>query len=296
MSIEPENEVKIRITPAGPEKSFRSHSQTSLDGKVNTIKSKGKSIMVNRSSSKRSGIKSRPSVELDLNASQQFLGPKPVGQFKNFEESNQFFSKKHLDGLNHKFTFFGCPLSMRDQKVIPKSMNNITSGPDKVLEHPTGSKKKFAVANEHPMMGIPARLGKQTQGSFLATESPADIPENFPNMNLVGVLQDFDSKGRGLKFFKKIGPEDIDCVLNVAMIERQRYKEFMGCLNEFITQGKLTLATLPNWQRNEKTIQGAGTGQLVGVKSSTNLNQNGRPPVSQTAGPSWNNGASLGGG
>lgn len=90
----------------------------------------------------------------------------------------------------------------------------------------------------------------------MATESlapTADISQNFPNINLVEMLQDFDSTGRGLKFFKGVEQEEIDSILNVAMVERQRYKEFMGCLNEFITQGKLTLATLPNWQRNEKT-------------------------------------------
>lgn len=86
MSVEPENEVKIRITPAGPEKNSQSQSESSLDSKVDTPKSKGKSIMVNRCKSARSGIMSRPSVELDPNATQQFLGPKPVRQFKNFKE------------------------------------------------------------------------------------------------------------------------------------------------------------------------------------------------------------------
>jgi hypothetical protein len=32
----------------------------------------------------------------------------------------------------------------------------------------------------------------------------AEIPQNFPNMDLVEVLQDFDNSGRGLKFFKGI--------------------------------------------------------------------------------------------
>jgi hypothetical protein len=173
--------------------------------------------------------------------------------------------------------FLGFPKSTRDQKVIPKSMQNVTSETDGVLGHPTGSKKRFNFTNE----------------SLAPT---ADITQNFPNMNFVEVLQDFDTTGRGLKFFKGIEREDIDWVLNVAMVERQRYKEFMGCLNEFITQGKLTLATLPNWQRNEKTTQVAGSGQLVIVKSSKNLGEDGRLPVSQTAGLSWNNGAGPGGG
>jgi hypothetical protein len=156
-------------------------------------------------------------------------------------------------------------------------------------------------------MGRPAKQGKQTPSSFPATESlgpTSEIPQKFPNMNLVEVLQDFDTTGRGLKFFKGIEHEDIDCVLGVAMVERQRFREFMACLNEFITQGKLKLATLPNWPKNEKTTQAAGSKRThsfanlvtVNVKSSQNLDKDGGPPLSQTAGIWWNNGAGLGGG
>ena len=77
------------------------------------------------------------------------------------------------------------------------------------------------------------------------------------------------------------------------MVERQRYRDFMACLNEFITQGKLKLATLPNWQRNEKTTQVARSTKLVSVKNSKDFGLNERPPVSHTAGISWNNGADL---
>jgi hypothetical protein len=154
------------------------------------------------------------------------------------------------------------------------------------------------------MMGRPEKLGKQTPVSFLDTESLgpiADIPQNFPNMDLVEVLQDFDNSGRGLKFFKGILQEDIDCVLNVAILERQRYREFMACLNEFITQGKLKLATSPNWQTNEKTTQAPGTKRsnsianlvTVSVKSLKNLDHNGPVPVSHKSRLSWNNGAGL---
>jgi hypothetical protein len=154
-------------------------------------------------------------------------------------------------------------------------------------------------------MGRPAKHGKQTPGPFLATESStpsADMPQNFPNMNLVEVLQDFDNIGRGLKFFKGILQGDISCVLNVAMVERQRYREFMACLNEFITQGKLKIATLPNWQTNEKTTQAPGNVRsksfanlvTVSVKSSKNLDQNGPLPVSHQSRLSWNNNAGLG--
>jgi hypothetical protein len=57
------------------------------------------------------------------------------------------------------------------------------------------------------MLCRPAKQVKQTPVSFLDTESLApivDIPQNFPNIDLVEVLQDFDNSGRGLKFFKGI--------------------------------------------------------------------------------------------
>ena len=92
-------------------------------------------------------------------------------------------------------------------------MHTVTSGPAGGLDHPSGSKKKVTIVNDHPMTERHSKFGKQTPGSFLATENLdpiADIPQNFPCMNLIEVLRDFDSQGRGLKFFKGFEQEDID--------------------------------------------------------------------------------------
>lgn len=161
MSMEPENEVMIKITPVGPEKSFNSMSLTSLDGNVKTVKSNQKSILVNHCTSLRSSVQSRQSVEIGRNATQQFLGPTTVGQFMNFQEpvhgqgecgppeSNQIFPKKHLDELNQKNSSFGFLKSTRDPKLIQKSMVNVAGGSDRVLRTPRGSKKKSTFANEN---------------------------------------------------------------------------------------------------------------------------------------------------
>ena len=166
MSMELENEVHIKLTPADPDKSFRSKSDTSLDGEVNTVKLKLNSIMVNHSNSVQSGIQSQNCVEIGLNATRQFFEPKPVRQFTNFKEpvpgyseyslpeSNQSFPKKYLDGTNHKVGFSGFLKSTRDKKVILKSMQNFTVGSNTDLKNPTNSPKIFTMPNEHPMMHI----------------------------------------------------------------------------------------------------------------------------------------------
>jgi hypothetical protein len=82
-----ENEVQTKLAPPeDPDKIVSSKSFTSLDGKVNSVKLKLKSIMVNYGNSVQSGIQSPNRVDIGLNATQQFFGPKPVGQFTSFKE------------------------------------------------------------------------------------------------------------------------------------------------------------------------------------------------------------------